>query len=126
MRLPCSLLLLAVGISAISPHAGASVAGTARAPALVRRRRWAAAVSRCQAVQLSSKEVDDLQAELSDSDEASADSGPKILMPPVESLGLMPDSEATSFTGYLAPYAALVLLAFALASGAFALLVLKG
>tara|TARA_B110001452_G_scaffold259894_1_gene256788 strand:+ start:1921 stop:2250 length:330 start_codon:yes stop_codon:yes gene_type:complete len=63
--------------------------------------------------------------DLRDSDEASADSGLKILMPPVESLGLMPE-EATSFAGYLAPYAVLVLLAFVLASAAFALLVLGG
>ena len=74
-------------------------------------------------VQRCSTQQDD--DDLRDSDEASADDGPKILMPPVESLGLMPE-EATSFAEYLAPYAVLVLGAFVLASAAFALLVLGG
>ena len=65
------------------------------------------------------------EAERQDSDVDSADSGPKILMPPADLLGVMP-SDADSFTGYLAPYAVLILGAFALASGAFALLVLQG
>ena len=63
--------------------------------------------------------------ELRESDADSADSGPKILMPPTEFLGAMP-READSFAGYLAPYALLVLLAFGLASAAFAFLVLGG
>ena len=67
----------------------------------------------------------DKQAQLNDSDLDSADSGPKILMPPEEMLGVMP-SEADSFGGYLLPYAGLVLLALALASAAFATLVLAG
>ena len=67
----------------------------------------------------------DKQAQLNESDLDSADSGPKILMPPEEMLGVMP-SEADSFGGYLLPYAGLVLLALALASAAFATLVLAG
>ena len=65
------------------------------------------------------------ETELRESDADSADSGPKILMPPTELLDVMP-SNADSFAGYLAPYAVLVLGAFALASAAFALLVLQG
>lgn len=64
-------------------------------------------------------------AEFSEVDADSADDGPKILMPPTEMLDAMP-GEAKSFGEYLVPYAALVLGAFALASGAFALLVLQG
>lgn len=69
--------------------------------------------------------VDGRESDLKDSDEASADGGPKILMPPVELLDVMP-SEADSFGGYLLPYALLVLGAFALASAAFAALVTLG
>ena len=65
------------------------------------------------------------QAELKESDTDSADAGPKILMPPTEMLNVMP-SEADSFSGYLLPYAGLVILALILASGAFAALVLAG
>ena len=74
--------------------------------------------------QLSSEARKARKRELDESDADSADSGPKILMPPEELLNVMP-SEADSFAGYLLPYAGLVLLAFALASGAFALLVLN-
>ena len=69
--------------------------------------------------------ANDEDEELRQSDLDSADSGPKFLMPPTEFLGTMP-SEADSFAGYLAPYAFLVLLAFGLASAAFAFLVLGG
>ena len=63
--------------------------------------------------------------EFANTDADSADSGPKILMPPEEMLNVMP-SDADNFAGYLLPYAGLVLFAFALASAAFATLVLSG
>lgn len=67
----------------------------------------------------------DKEDEFQETDADSADGGPKVLMPPKELLNVMP-SEADSFAGYLAPYAFLVLLAFGLASAAFALLVSAG
>ena len=111
MRAPLLLLLFASCCSAL--RVSVPVAPTLRQP------------GRCRLLRCAEQDDEELRAEMLDSDEASAARGPKILMPPVESLGLMPD-EATSFSSYLAPYAALVLGAFALASGAFALLVLQG
>ena len=63
--------------------------------------------------------------EFAETDADSASSGPKILMPPEELLDVVP-SEADNFGSYLLPYAGLVLLALALASAAFATLVLSG
>lgn len=64
-------------------------------------------------------------ANFAETDADSASSGPKILMPPEELLDVVP-SNADDFGSYLLPYAGLVLLALALASAAFATLVLTG
>ena len=112
-------LLLCIAASTSVALQASTRAPVGSAPVLARSRR-----PRSSPLRLT-QEDELLRTEIEDSEEDSADSGPKILMPPVESLGLMP-AEATSFAGYLAPYAVLVLGAFALACGAFALLVLQG
>ena len=121
-------LLLAFAItvgaaSAFSPGSTARVVVASEGlPRL--RKTWPPLMRACQG-KISMANAEDDEERLRESDVDSADSGPKILMPPTEFLGAMP-SEADSFAGYLAPYALLVLLAFGLAGAAFAFLVLKG
>lgn len=115
----------------VSLVACSALQGPVRAPLSVRRSttrpimrsECGSFLSRGGNLKCASKE--ELEAEIKDSEAASADGGPNVLMPPVETLDVMP-ADATTFAGYLAPYAVLVLAAFAFASGAFALLVLKG
>ena len=81
--------------------------------------------ARARCILAAQDDRDKAKAEFAEVDADSADSGPKILMPPEELLNVMP-REAKSFDQYLLPYAGLVLLAFGLACAAFATLVLAG
>jgi hypothetical protein len=108
-----SLLLL--GVNAAAAFSPSHIAS---APALRRARV-------CKLVDVGDAGSGDKEDEFRETDADSAADGPKVLMPPKELLNVMP-SEADSFAGYLAPYAFLVLLAFGLASAAFALLVSAG